>query len=98
MTEVTDGVVTLTVIGHVDRLIAATFREELFEVWPVCAGTLTVDLSACTYLNNDAVRALQEVWRRPTRARGELRVIASHPAITDALDTANIPRIRTPQN
>ncbi|MEV8379232.1 STAS domain-containing protein [Kribbella sp. NPDC056861] len=95
--QVSDGIITITATGHVDRLTAAAFREDLFEVWPVCAGILTVDLSACTYLSNDAVRALQEIWRRPTRAHGELRVIASHPAIADALDAANIPRIRTPQ-
>ncbi|MEV8378795.1 STAS domain-containing protein [Kribbella sp. NPDC056861] len=86
--EVSDGLVTLTATGQVDRLTSATSREDLLEVWPVCVGILTVDLSGCTYLSVDAVRALQEVWRWPTRARGELRVIAGLPDVTAALDAS----------
>ncbi|QNE18268.1 STAS domain-containing protein [Kribbella qitaiheensis] len=93
--RVGDGVIVLTAIGRIDRLTAARLREDLLDVWPACAGILTVDLSACTYLSIDAVHALQEIWRRPTRAYGRLRVIANHPDVIAALDAANIPRVRT---
>ncbi|WP_405059599.1 hypothetical protein OG474_43670 [Kribbella sp. NBC_01505] len=89
-----DGMIVIAAVGHLDRLTAVTFRQELRESWPVCAGILAVDLSACTYLAVDAVHALQEAWRRPSPARGQLRVIADHPDVVAALENANIPRMR----
>jgi anti-anti-sigma factor len=92
--QVGDGVVVIAAIGRIDQLAAVAFREELLEVWPVCVGTLVVDLSACTYLSIDAVRVLQDIWRRSPPGRAQLQVTADHPDVTAVLDAAHIPRIR----
>ncbi|MBB5835872.1 STAS domain-containing protein [Kribbella italica] len=92
--QVADGMIVVAATGRIGRFVAAELRDDLLQIWPACAGILAVDLSACTYLSVDAVRTLQEIWRRPTRAGGELRVLANHPDVVTALDDANIPRIR----
>ncbi len=94
--QVSDGVIVVAATGWIDRSNAGALRSELLQIWPACAGTLLVDLSACSYLSVDAVRTLQEIWRRPTSAGGELRVLATHPDVVTALESASIPRIRTP--
>ncbi|NEA32382.1 STAS domain-containing protein [Streptomyces sp. SID13031] len=91
-----DGMITVAATGRIDQLTAVTFRAELLAVWPVRVGMLTVDLSACTYLSIGAVRALQYIWRHHPLGGGQLQITAEHPEVIAALDTANIPRVRVP--
>lgn len=88
--SVDDGVVTITVVGHLDRDVGSALRGEFLIVNEACAGTLVVDLSMCTGTDTEGINILSDVYQRSRTRPYQLVVRATRLDIADAVATVGM--------
>jgi anti-anti-sigma regulatory factor len=88
--RVADRSVVVAVTGEVDQRGAVRLRAELLDLLPVCAGVLTVDLTACAHLGEDGAQVLLQARRQAERGPSRCRIMveAVRPEVRHALDAA----------
>jgi anti-sigma B factor antagonist len=86
-----EGVRVVRVAGDLDLATVSELEQALSGADPV--GRLVIDLSACTFLDSSALRAIAHAGRTSESARGDASLVVSDPGIRRVLQIAALDTI-----
>lgn len=86
-----DGGAVVRVDGELDMATAQRLEEAVEDADPT--GRLVIDLTACTFLDSSAVRALISAARAAQAAGGSFSLVASDSGIVRVLEIAAVDTI-----
>ena len=85
-----DDRVRLVVRGELDLLVAPSLRTALLEASHHDGATITLDLSAVTFIDSTGISVILQAWQRASAEGGRLVLSAASPAVARVIEATGL--------